>query len=310
VLAGVLYLDRLEPESPSRLVFVFSWGAGAAALIGLTGALTGTQLITMPPLRPGGFAAATITATVGAPVVEETLKGAVLAGLLWLRREELDGAHDGVVYASMVGLGFALIENIYYYTQAIHYGFGSVAATFAERGVAAPVCQSLFSSMIGVGVAYAAMSRTGRRLWAVAAGWIAAVALHALWNDSLAAGTGRLAAAYAVLASVLLVLLLAVAVDRRRIVALIVRYLPAHAPAGVATPHDVAMLSSMRDRRQARHWARLHGGLAGMRTATSDLLAGLNDRPRPPWAAGGTSCFAPSATRPGRRASGPETRPG
>jgi hypothetical protein len=30
-------------------------------------------------------------------------------------------------------------------------------------------------------------SATGRVLWAVTAGWIAAVGLHALWDDSLAA---------------------------------------------------------------------------------------------------------------------------
>jgi hypothetical protein len=145
--------------------------------------------------------------------------------------------------------------------------------TFVLRGVAAPVCQSLFTSMIGVGVAYAAMSRTTRARWAVAAGWVAAVVLHALWNAALAAGVGALASAYVILVAVLVILLVAVALDRRRIVALIVRYLPAHTAAGVATRHDIAMLSSLRERRLARQWARLHGGLAGLRAVANYQLA-------------------------------------
>ena len=34
--------------------------------------------------------------------------------LLWWRRAELDGILDGIVYAGMVGIGFAFTENILY----------------------------------------------------------------------------------------------------------------------------------------------------------------------------------------------------
>jgi len=274
LLSGVLYLDRLEPEPPGHLVFVFLWGAGAAAVVGLAGTVAGRHLITTPALRPGGFAAASAGAIVGIALLEETLKGAVLVGLLLRRPHEIDGTHDGVVYGSMVGLGFALIESIYYYAQATHYGFGGVAATFVYRGVLSPLCQALFTSLIGAGVAYAAMSsHRGRGYAAVGAGWIAAVALHGLWNYGLAAGVGRLALAYAVLAVVFLILLGAVIVDRRRIIALLRRYLPEYEPTGIITAPDVAMLSSLADRRQARQWARLHAGLAGLREMAEYQLA-------------------------------------
>jgi hypothetical protein len=46
LLAAVLYLDRLQPEPPGALVFVFAWGAAVAALIGLIGTLAGHQLLT------------------------------------------------------------------------------------------------------------------------------------------------------------------------------------------------------------------------------------------------------------------------
>lgn len=347
LMAGVVYIDRLEPEPPGRLAFVFGCGVVAAALLGLISSAAGTDLLTTPALRSGGFAAAPAGTTIGAAVVEETLKGAILVGLLLARREEIDGAHDGVVYASMVGLGFALIDNIYYYTQASHYGYGEVAGTFVLRGALAPLCQSLFTAAIGVAVAVVANSSGRRGIWLIGGGWALAVAMHGLWDASLTAGPGSIALGYLVVFCLLLVLFGAVVVDRRRIVALIVRYLPEYESADVVTADDVAMLSSLPDRRQARQWARLHGGIAGMRemsefqlaatelglvhrraergligpeafaqrrdglldgmrAATAAFLARLSDPPRPPWAAGGTSCFRPHIIRTERPPARPE----
>jgi RsiW-degrading membrane proteinase PrsW (M82 family) len=273
LLAAVLYLDRLEPEPRSSLVFTFLWGAGVAALIGLIGTVAGSHMITTPALRSGGFAAASPGAAIGVAVLEETLMGVALVGLLVLRPQEIDGVSDGVVYGSMVGLGFALIENIYYYTQASRYGFGDVATTFVQRGVVSPLCQALFASLIGAGVAYAAVTSPRRGLWAVAVGWIAAVGLHALWNASLGAGGSRLAVTYTILAAVFVALVAAVIVDRQRIIGLIVRYLPRYEPTGVISAYDISMLSSLHARRQARVWARLHGKLGGLRDMSEFQLS-------------------------------------
>ena len=49
--------------------------------------------------------------------------------------------------------------------------------------------------------------------------------------------------------------------DRRRLVGLILRYLPGYAYTGLVTGDDVAMLASLRARAQARTWARAAGGL-------------------------------------------------
>jgi len=264
LLAGVLYLDRLEPEPPGSLVFIFLWGAGSAALIGLIGTLAGHQLLTTPTLRAGGFAAASPAAVIGVAVAEETLMGVALVGLLMLRPQEIDGVSDGVVYGSMVGLGFALIENLFYYAEATHYGFSGVATTFVLRGVVSPVCQALFASLIGAGVAYAATVSSRRGLWAVGLGWVAAVVLHSLWNAELATAGGGLALTYAVLAFIVILLLVAMVIDRRRMIALIRHYLPEYEQTGIVTRLDTAMLSSMLGRRQARQWARLHGGLGAL----------------------------------------------
>src|SRR5579859_6153495 len=108
-VALVLLLDRLEPEPRAHLLFAFVWGAGVAALFAAVINTAGMVFITQPAL--GTTNGDYISAALGAPVVEETLKGAFLLGMLWWRRDELDGPTDGIVYATMVGLGFAMMEN-------------------------------------------------------------------------------------------------------------------------------------------------------------------------------------------------------
>ena len=119
-----------------------------------------------------------MAATFGAPVIEETLKGLVLIGLLWRRRGEIDGPTDGVIYAAMVGLGFAMIENVGYYINALvspeRGGIALLGYTFVLRGVVSPLLHPIFTSMTGLGVAYAASRRSGGK-WAVALGLLAAM---------------------------------------------------------------------------------------------------------------------------------------
>jgi RsiW-degrading membrane proteinase PrsW (M82 family) len=273
LIAGVLYIDRLEPEPRGLLLLIFGAGAAAAALILLAGSL-GVDLPTAPPLgtRTAGLAPS-VGAVIAGAIVAETLKGAVLVALLRFRRAELDGAHDGVVYASMTGLGFALVGNLHAYLAAERGGAGALANTFLLRGVVSPLWDPLFSSLIGIGVAYAAMRRGARGLWAVVAGWAAAVALRAMWDDSAVGGTVRTAVVYAILIAALAAVVTAVVMDRRRIVTLIAMFLPAYESAKVVTGRDVVMLGSIRWRRLARHWARLHRGLGGMRAMAVYQLA-------------------------------------
>ena len=97
LIALVLWMDRLEPEPRQNLAFAFVWGAGIAALAALIINTADLEYVTMPAL--GASTGEYVAATFGAPVVEETLKGLVLFGLLWRRRAEIDGPTDGVIYA-------------------------------------------------------------------------------------------------------------------------------------------------------------------------------------------------------------------
>ncbi|HEX4831370.1 MAG TPA: PrsW family intramembrane metalloprotease [Trebonia sp.] len=275
LLVGVvLWVDRLEPEPRANLVFAFGWGAGIAALLALLINTAGLVYVTQPDL--GSTAGEFVSATFGAPFVEETLKGAVLVGLLWRRRQEFDGPTDGIIYAAMVGLGFAMIENVGYYINAMitptHGGVALLGFTFVLRGVLSPLLHPMFTSMTGLGVAYAA----GRRHvgpWPVLAGWLGAMLLHGTWNGLSAWGAPGLAIAYVIMSLVGLAILVILVQDRRRLVRLIRRYLPPYEPTGLLSDGDIAMLASLRARRRARNWARASAGLPAAEAMSDYQLA-------------------------------------
>src|SRR5699024_7139024 len=149
---------RLEPEPQLNLWLALGWGAGVAVL----GALViNTTIGTLAGSIFGPESADVFSVTVVAPIVEESLKGSLLLYLLWVRRHEIDGATDGIVYAGMCGIGFALVENVLYYMRGMGEG-GELLMTVFMRGVASPLGHPMYTSMIGLGVAYAATHRGPR----------------------------------------------------------------------------------------------------------------------------------------------------
>jgi RsiW-degrading membrane proteinase PrsW (M82 family) len=273
LIAVVLLLDRLEPEPGANLVFAFAWGAGIAALLAAVINTAGLIFITQPAL--GKTTGEFVSATFGAPLVEESLKGSVLLWLLWRRRQEFDGPTDGIIYAAMVGLGFAMMENVGYYISALARpavgGVPLLGATFVFRGVLAPFAHPAFTSMTGMGVAYAATHRRGG--WAVWLGLLGAMTLHGLWNGLTTFGLAGLVLAYGLLACVLVVLVAVVVTDRRRIVRLIRRFLPAYQGDGLVTAADLRMLCTLRERRAARAWAGEQGGRTAAKAMSTYQLA-------------------------------------
>jgi RsiW-degrading membrane proteinase PrsW (M82 family) len=262
----VLALDRLEPEPPNALIFAFLWGAGVAALFASILNTLGLSLLTETELT-GEEEGWYIVATFGAPVVEELLKGAVLFGMLWWRRQELNGPTDGVIYAAMVGLGFAATENIQYFIDAVEVD--QLGYVFVLRAIVSPLLHPLCTAMTGIGVAVAALAGPGKlRRRAPLYGLLGAIALHSLWNGSTKFGIGGLAFAYLVGFAVLIGLIVILARDRRRIVQLIGHYLPLYGPVGIVTHDDLRMLSTLPGRRAARSWARAAGGRPAERAMT------------------------------------------
>lgn len=258
VVAGLLLLlDRMEPEPPLKLLFAFLWGAGLAGLLAVIINTAGMVFFFYPTFGPDtGYA---LAAAIGAPVVEETLKGAVLVLLLWRNRDEIDGVTDGVLYAGMVGLGFALIEDVNYYMTTMAESPPAVIMVVIMRGIISPFCHPLFTAMIGIGVAYAAMHRGPRGWFAVFVGWLAAIVLHLLWNgSSTLLGLPGLGVAYLIMLWVMGGVAYLLIRDRRRTVRLMERYLPMYS--GVLGPDDLQMLSGLSTRRRARRRVKLRLG--------------------------------------------------
>nr|WP_277818621.1 PrsW family intramembrane metalloprotease [Cellulosimicrobium arenosum] len=262
------------------LTVAFLWGAGVATLFAMLLNDAGLRFVALPLFGPENAMYA--VATAGAPVVEELLKGAVLFGMLWFRRHEINGWTDGVIYAAMVALGFAAVENITYFVAASYTG--TLTSTFVLRALISPLLHPLCTALTGIGVASAAMSPPGpRRVLAPLGGLLAAMALHALWNGSTGFGYVGLGFAYLVGLGVLVTIVVLLVRDRRRTVATISQQLGRYVPSGLVTPPDLTMLSSLKGRRQARGWARSSGG-AGAEKAMNDYqraateLALLHDR--------------------------------
>lgn len=271
LVALILLVDRLEPEPRLNLLVAFGWGAGVALLGALIVNSLGESVLAV---TLGPETATVLTVSVIAPVVEESFKGALLLFLLLVRRNEIDGPTDGIVYAGMCGLGFALVENVLYYMQGLASVPGEIWGTVLIRGVVAPLGHPMYTAMTGLGIAYAATHRGVGRVFAPILGWCAAVFLHALWNGgSVLFGIGGLVLAYIVEAAVLLVLVIILIRDRRRLVHLIGRYLPAYIPSGLVAPNDIHMLATMTGRRQARHWARHQAGNVGVQAMGDYQLA-------------------------------------
>lgn len=260
VVAVFLWLDRYEAEPTSLLVFAFAWGAGVATF----GALAINTASVHAIQASGGDP--TTGAVVVAPLVEESLKGIAVLFILLARRREFDGIVDGIVYAGLVGIGFAFVENVLYLGRALEQDGGITAAfVFVLRCVASPFAHPLFTAATGVGIGLAA--RSGSRLvrvFAPVAGWCLAVFLHGAWNLSASSGLGGFVSVYVAVQLPLFAAVAALAVvARQREGRLIGRHLAVYCSTGWLSHDEVGMLASLRARRDARNWARRTGGRAG-----------------------------------------------
>ena len=116
-------------------------------------------------------------------VVEELGKGLFLVAVVIFRRAELHGPLDGIVYGALVGIGFAFVEDIIYYLQSLESG--QLGVTFFLRGIMGPFAHPLFTAATGLGIGIAvATRRPAVRSLASILGFLAAVAMHAIWNGS------------------------------------------------------------------------------------------------------------------------------
>ena len=126
----------------------------------------------------------------GAPLTEEAAKGLFLLLMMTgRRRNELNSLTDCLVYAGLVGAGFAWLEDILYIGGGETVGDSLLTA--AMRLIMAPFAHSLFTTMFGIGVWFALQHRNAlAKVGYILLGYIGAVIMHGLWNGSSLLGIG------------------------------------------------------------------------------------------------------------------------
>ena len=262
LVLAYLWLDRYEPEPRRLLLMGLLWGAFAATFAALV--IQGIG---------GIFAGVTENASLAvlAPVSEELTKGMFLFFLLWWRRAELDGVLDGLVYAGMVGIGFAFTENILYLGAAYNGsdgmgpgGVAGVTTTFVLRCVFSPFAHPLFTGLTGIGVGLAVSSRKKAVRWlAPFVGYLCAVLAHGLWNGSTIYGAEGFIGTYVFIMVPAFAGLVWLAVWARRSERrMLTAALGDAAQRGLVPATDIGWVVDLKARREARRYARQTGGKA------------------------------------------------
>ena len=179
----VNWLDRYEKEPKALLGAAFVWGvviAGGGAYIINTVLGLGVYIVT-------GSEGATdfATASIIAPIVEESLKGLAVLVVFFLFRREFDSILDGIIYAAITAMGFAAIENVLYiynygYQES---GWSGLWQLVFIRVILVGWQHPFYTAFIGIGLAIARMNRSYLiKIVAVIGGFATAVTTHAFHN--------------------------------------------------------------------------------------------------------------------------------
>jgi RsiW-degrading membrane proteinase PrsW (M82 family) len=178
----VLSLDKYEAEPRRAIIGAFGWGAVGAVLFSVIAELIFGSIV-MGAVGTEG--ADVLTIAVGAPVIEEFFKGVALLILLWFFRREFDNVLDGLVYGALIGLGFAMTENILYFGQAyLDDGARGLGELFIIRAVVNGFGHALYTGTTGAALGWArGRYRRGiGRIVVPILGFALAILQHFLWN--------------------------------------------------------------------------------------------------------------------------------
>jgi protease PrsW len=187
VFVLIYLLDLYEREPLPLAAAAFLWGSIAATqLAGVANAGWGLVVA-----RVGGPEfASRWTAALTAPLVEEVLKGLGVFLVFLIARDQVDDMMDGFVYGAICGLGFAVVEDVFYFIGVFGGSITGVLQGFFVRVVASGFYgHVLYTGLVGMGIGYAASRRhhrSGARRAAVLAAFCAAAVVgHFVWDSPL-----------------------------------------------------------------------------------------------------------------------------
>jgi RsiW-degrading membrane proteinase PrsW (M82 family) len=261
----VLWIDRYEAEPFWMLATAFFWGALVATFFAFLLNTTGGEVVRA---LAGDVAGKTFAVVISAPIVEESGKAAILFFFYFLKKDEFDGVLDGIVYAALVALGFAMTENILYYGKSAVEGGAQLTATIFLRGALAPFSHPLFTSMTGIGLGLARQSSNlGVRIITPAIGLLMAIFMHSIWNGSavIFGGAGFLLTYIVIMVPAFLILLVVIGVALYREGQVVKQFLLCDLERGHLTPDEYQRLGSVFGRMGSSFNALTQGGVKGWR---------------------------------------------
>lgn len=241
----VYWLDRFEREPKKLLVVVFFWGAFVATIgAAIIELILGESLLAITQNQSLTDVA---SSAIFAPIVEESLKGIAILIVAFVFRSEFDSILDGIVYAAIVALGFAALEDVFYLFSAyIEEGWDYFFGLFFLRVILTGWNHAAFTAFIGIGVAVARLNQNvAVKILAPIAGWTFAVLLHATFNGLLttASGAGSLLAlciSWVGWGAVFAIILWAITIERARAR----RFLQDEVERGVISPAQYKIATS------------------------------------------------------------------
>ena len=268
-LVIVLWIDRYEAEPFWMLATAFFWGALVAVFFAYlinTASDVAVTLITNS-MRAGR----TFGAVISAPIVEESAKALILFIFFWWKKDEFDGVIDGIVYAAMAGLGFAMTENIQYYGKAVmEAGGGGLTLVFILRGALAPFSHPMFTSLTGIGLGLARQTRSTAIKWiAPPLGLMAAMSMHSIWNGSgvIFGGAAFILTYILIMIPAFFIMLVVIILALRREGQIVREHLIPDYRAGLLTEQEYKQLGSVTGRMGASFNAFSRGGFGHWQAA-------------------------------------------
>lgn len=262
-LVLVVWIDRYESEPVWMLATAFLWGALVAVFFAfLINTASGLAVILLTNDVNAGH---TFGAVISAPIVEEISKALILFIFFFWKKDEFDGVIDGIVYAAMVGLGFAMTENIQYYGKAVlQAGGGGLTLVFIIRGALAPFAHPMFTSLTGIGLGLAHQTRNlFVKLIAPVLGLLAAISMHSIWNGSavIFGGPGFILMYVLIMIPAFFLMFVVIALALRREGQVIREHLAPDFQGGLLTQEEYNQLCTIRGRMGASYNAFSRGGL-------------------------------------------------
>jgi RsiW-degrading membrane proteinase PrsW (M82 family) len=264
----VLWIDRYESEPLWMLATAFLWGALVAPFFAFLFNTAAGIIVGSAAADPN--TGEVFSAVISAPIVEEIGKALILIIFFIWCRDEFDGVIDGIVYASLVALGFAMTENVLYYGKAAMEGGGqALTATFIIRGALAPFSHPLFTSLTGIGLGLARQSRNAAlKIFLPFVGLFMAIFMHFMWNGSAAFGGGAafLLTYVLVMVPAFAIMIVIIFLGLRREGQVVREFLLRDLEGGLFTREEYDQLGTVRGRMGSSFNAFSRGGIRDWRT--------------------------------------------